>query len=75
MNELEELFIDSGWFKFGKTRQETVKQFEKHGYSEYDIYGTILDMNSRKILYSYPSKEGLCYRLLVQPDIELDIGV
>lgn len=74
MNELEELFINSGWFTSGKTIQETIERFHLYGFRG-EIFTTILNMEERKILYTYPSKEGTCYRLTVQPDVESDIGV
>jgi len=74
MNELEQLLIFSGWFKEGRTIKETITRFDFYGFRG-EIFTTILNMEERKILYTYPSKEGTCYRLTVQPDVESDIGV
>lgn len=75
MDSLEKILIISGWFKSGKTLQETIEKLKIYGYTETETIEKVLNMHKFKILYTYPSKKGSCYRLTVQADKELDVGV
>ncbi len=74
MNNIEKEILFSGWFKTGKTLQETINKFDLFGMKG-EIFNTVLNMTEKGILYTYPTKLGICYRLTIQEDKELDIVV
>ena len=75
MNELERKMISSGWFASGKTLGVTIAKFESLGYEQDEIIEIVFDMHEWGVLYTYPSKNGECYRLSVQAEPESNIGV
>jgi len=59
------------WFQSGHTMKETLFKFKQY----IGVGVEVKYMYRCGILYNYPSKEGEFYKLAVQADKEMDIGV